>query len=429
MPFRARAQRLRGSNASQVKLHNRSIVIRALLRHGPLSRHALAQLTGLMPSTITYAVAQLGAAHLVADVGKDSSVTNAAGGRQPVLVDVRTDGVLALAVHVAEISLRVGLVNLKGGVECVEMAPLARGTLPEEVVRLTQQLAGRLLARVERSRIVGAGIAAVGLVNPATGNIEYAAYHNWHDVPLATLLASALGLPARLQNATRALALAEHWYGAGRGVDDLIAIVVTEGVGAGIIIGGEMYPGWAGMAGEIGHTVVIEHGPLCACGKRGCLEAVASTQAIARHTREIAGDEHATDLFAGLADDDAPAIAARVLDAAGAGQPEALAIVGDALHHLALAVANLTVVIDPQLVILGGALRPVRDLVVRLIAAAIDEVSLLPAQRHPQVVYTTLEGDPGLIGAATLAFEAFLEHGDLLTAADDGSFEAVGGRR
>ncbi|MGN6813881.1 MAG: ROK family protein, partial [Thermomicrobiales bacterium] len=297
----------------------------------------------------------------------------------------------------------------------------ARGTSPSEVVRLTQQLAGRVLAEVERARIVGAGIAAVGLVNPATGQIEYAAYHNWHDVPLAALLAGELGLPTRLQNATRALALAEHWYGAGRGVDDLIAIVVTEGVGAGIIIGGEMYPGWAGMAGEIGHTVVIEHGPVCACGKRGCLEAVASTQAIARRAREMADADGATGLLAGLAEADAPAIAARVLAAAGAGQSAAQAIVGDALHHLSLAVANLTVVIDPQLVIIGGALRPVRDLVVRLIAEAIDEVSLLPAQRHPQVVYTTLEGDPGLIGAATLAFEDFLDHGDMLTAADDGA--------
>jgi glucokinase len=211
------------------------------------------------------------------------------------------------------------------------------------------------------------------------------------------------------------MALAEHWYGAGRLVDDLISITVTEGVGAGIIIGGRIYTGWSGLAGEIGHTVVVEDGPLCACGKRGCLEAIASTRAIAR--RACALDAARSEPNSA----EEACIAARVLADAGAGQPDALAIVAEPIHHLALAVANLTVVIDPQLVILSGDVLPAADLIVRTIGQAINSISLLPAERRPKVVPAALGAHAGLIGAATLVFERVLDHGDLLRTRGDGA--------
>ena len=409
VPFRGRAQKLRGTNASVVRLHNRSIVIRALLQRGPLSRHTLAHLTGLMPSTITYVVAELTAAGLVRELGPDTSATNAGGGRPPILIDVRMDGVFALAIEFAESFVRVGLVNLKADIPHIETVALLQGTDPHEVVHLAGQLARRALAEADGARLIGVGVAAPGLVNPETGINEFAAYHHWQNVPLAALLATELAIPVHIQNNARAMALAEHWYGAGRLVDDLISITVTEGVGAGIIIGGRIYTGWSGLAGEIGHTVVVEDGPLCACGKRGCLEAIASTRAIARRA-------HAFGAMHGYPTDAAEScIAARILADAAAGQQEARAIVAEPIHHLALAVANLTVVIDPQLVILSGDVLPAADLIVRTIGEAIDAISLLPAERRPKVVPAALGAHAGLIGAATLVFERVLDHGGLLT--------------
>jgi predicted NBD/HSP70 family sugar kinase len=419
MAFHGSARQLRGTNATAVRVHNRSIVIRALLRQGPLSRQALAHLTGLMPSTITYVVAELIAAGLVQELGPDPAAIVRVGGR-PILVDIRQDGACALAIEIGENFVRAGLVDLKAGVRHVGTVALAQGTAPETVAGLVGQLASQARARLGSSWLIGVGVATPGLVHPQTGVNEFAAFHGWHDVPLADLISTAAGAPAHIQNNARAMALAEHWYGAARLVDDLLSITVTEGIGSGIIIGGRVYSGWSGLAGEIGHTVVIENGPLCACGKCGCLEAIASTHAIARRARAAWGTI-APDATRGMAPfpADSPSdaqLARQVLTAAAAGDRAALAIIAEPIHHLALAVANLTVVFDPQLVVLSGDVLPVVHLIVRAINEAIAVVSLLPAERRPQVVPTMLGADAGLIGAATLVFDRVLDHGDLLAA-------------
>ena len=412
--------KLRGSNAASIKVHNRAIVIRALLRYGPLSRQALVQLTGLMPSTITYAVNHLSEARLVREIGKDRSATNTSAGRHPILIDIRTDAALALAICMEETSVCVGLVNLKGGLEMTETLPVRQGIAPTEAVRLAGQLARQLQARVDGGRLIGAGVAAPGLVDPATGVNEYASYHDWHNVPLAAMLADEVGLPICIQNRSRAVALGEHWYGAGRGIDDLIAIVASEVIGAGIIIGGRIHTGRAGRAGEIGHTVVVEGGPLCTCGKHGCLEAVASIRALADVARSVLGAH-----LPGI--DAAPdsIVAARVLAAAAGGQPGARVIVDNALHHLALAVANLTVVLDPELVILSGSLFSAADLGLPAIAGTIDAVSLAPWERRPKVALGMLGPHASLVGAATLVFEQLLERGNLLAVGGVDAVSAV----
>ncbi len=406
--------RLRGSNAARIKVHNRTIVIRALLQYGPLSRQALVQLTGLMPSTITYAVNHLGEAGLVREIGKGRSASGVGGGRNPLLIDIRTDAALALAICLEETAVSVGLVNLKGELELADAVAVAQGITPAEAVDLAGQLAQRVTAQLDRGRLIGAGVAAPGLVDPATGMNEYASYHNWHDVPLAALLGTAVGLPVSIQNRSRAVALGEQWYGAGRGVDDLIAIVASQVIGAGIIVGGRIYHGRAGRAGEIGHTVVVENGPRCTCGKDGCLEAVASIRALASIARLVLGAE-----MPGIGAATDAAVAARVLAAAAAGQPVARGIVDNALHHLGLAVANLTVVLDPELVILSGDLFATDDLGRSAIASAIAAVSLAPRERRPTVAVGLLGPSATLIGAATLVFERLLDSGNLLDVGND----------
>jgi predicted NBD/HSP70 family sugar kinase len=362
-----------------------------------------------MPSTITYAINHLGEAGLVREIGKASSVASAGGGRHPILIDIRTDAALALAICLEETAVSVGLVNLKGELELADAVAVAQGITPAEAVSLAGQLAQRVTAQLDRGRLIGAGVAAPGLVNPITGMNEYASYHGWHDVPLAALLGAAVGLPVSIQNRSRAVALGEQWYGAGRGVDDLIAIVASHVIGAGIIVGGRIHHGRAGRAGEIGHTVVVENGPRCTCGKYGCLEAVSSIRALASIARLVLGAELPG---AGAATD--TAVVAHVLAAATAGQPVARGIVDNALHHLGLAVANLTVVLDPELVILSGGLFATDDLGRSAIASAIDAVSLAPRERRPKVTLGMLGHAASLTGAATLVFERLLDSGNLL---------------
>lgn len=413
----SRANRLRGSNANSIKHHNRAVVVRALLQHGALSRHILTALTNLRPSTITNVVNQLMDADLVEELGPDTSVTNPIGGRYPILVDVRTDGCYALAIQFAPTFVCVASVSLKGQVVYQEHMPVARGSAPEQVTQAIAVLAHRALRAVDRGRVVGAGIAALGLVDPETGINEYVAYHDWHHVPFADWLGEQLHLPITIENGARAMALAEHWYGAGRGVDDLILITVGESVGAGMIIDGQIYRGQAGLAGEIGHTVVVENGPRCDCGKDGCLEAVSSTQAIARLS--LARD-HALRIPGTIVDDGQAgrlAIAEKILSAAATGNPAAVDIVREVVHPLAVAVANLTDVLDPEQVIISGSLLRAGELVLDTIREAVRDRSLVPPERQAHIIRAALGAEVGTIGAATLAFEQFLNHRETLSMA------------
>ncbi len=418
------SNRLRGSNSSTIKQHNRAIVLRALLERGALSRQMIARLTGLTPSTITNVVAQLAAAGLVEEVGKDESVYHAAGGRQPILVDVRAEGALALAVQVEYASVHVGVVNAKGVVEDVRMDAIPTGSGPEEVIQLIIGMVDDVLRMAARERVVGLGIATIGLVNPSTGTIEYVALHDWHNVPLAATLASRFGLPVAIENSARAMALAEHWYGIGRPLHDLIFIDVSVGIGSGIIIDGRVHRGVTGLAGEIGHTLAVEHGLRCVCGNCGCLETVASTVAIVdRFRADTRGalDGNCPQASRRVVDAaEIKRIATHVLVAAAGGDRHAADIVRGVARPLASAIANLVDVVDPQCVIIGGDVLTARDLVLQTIKQTVIAQSLVPTTPPVEIVSATLGPRIGVIGAATLAFEHYLNASDIVLEINEG---------
>jgi glucokinase-like ROK family protein len=402
-----------------MKQHNRAVVVRALLQRGAVPRHKLAQLTNLRPSTITNVVEQLIQIGLLEELAPDTSISNPIGGRYPIPISVRSDGALALAIQFEPTAVAVALVNLKGQLVQRERAAITRGRDPAEVAQLLTTLGRRLLQTVAPSRVLGAGIAAHGLVNPETGINEYAAYHGWRHVPFATWLADALHLPVAIENSARAMALAEHWYGAGREVNDLILLTVGESVGAGILIEGHLYRGQAGLAGEIGHTTVVDNGLQCDCGKYGCLETVASTQAIAR-LAQAHGQAFLTAGTASAADvPDRLALARRTLTAATLGDPQAVEIVREVVRPLAVAVANLADVLDPQLVIIAGEVLLAEELVLAEVRARVTSQSLVPTEWQVPVVRAALGAEVSLIGAATLAFEQFLSSDALSAAVGD----------
>ena len=196
----------------------------------------------------------------------------------------------------------------------------------------------------------------------------------WEVVPLAALLAGDLGLPAKVENDANATALAEHRWGAGIGCRDMAFLTMGTGIGAGLILDGALYRGRNDLAGEIGHAIVVPDGPLCACGKRGCLEALASGTALGRRGRERFGEDALT----------AHDICAR----ARLGDPVALAVVADAAFAMGIALANLLQTLNLERVILGTLAVHAADLLLEPIRAATkaccwpqvwEGVSIIPA--------------------------------------------------
>lgn len=271
-----------------------------------------------------------------------------------------------------------------------------------ETIRVTVAAAGLAL-----SDITAIGLGVPGKVDPARGLGVYSVNVGWHDAPVVAYLSDALGLPCAVENDVGAAALGESHYGAGRGVAALVYLSLGTGIASRLVLDGRLYRGMSGLAGEIGHTVFDPQGPLCKCGARGCLEAIASGPGIAARGQAAVDEWQPTQLVE-MADDVGGAVTTRmVFEAAAAGDALAQGIIQATGATLAEAIQQLIMFFDPQLVVLGGGLTGVGDALAapiytelaRRAAASTTFAEMYAPQR---VRLTALGADGAILGAAAL---------------------------
>ncbi len=265
--------------------------------------------------------------------------------------------------------------------------PQAGGDRTEVVIARLGELAADLRAAYPEVVPGAAGLVVPGIVDPEAGIGVFASNLGWRDAPLRELASERLGLPVAFDHDVRAASWAEHRLGGAREYADSVVLVIGTGIAGALLIGGESYTA-GGYAGEIGHSPIAD-GPVCPCGARGCLEAVASAGAIVRRYREATGIE-----AAGAKD---------VILRASAGDDAAAAIWDSALDALTLSLAQLTAVVAPEAVVIGGGLS-------RAGGALFDELrtrlaARLSFHRLPVLVPAQLSGDAGILGAALRARE------------------------
>jgi len=231
----------------------------------------------------------------------------------------------------------------------------------------------------------------------------------WDEFPIMSLLEERLGAPVRLDNDANAAALGERAYGAGRGLDDLVYITISTGIGGGLIVGGKIVHGVGDGAGEVGHMTVLPDGPPCGCGARGCLEAICSGTSIARRAREKLRAGASSSLSSLGAD----AVTARaVAEAARNGDPLATEVWEETVHYLAVGVGNLFNVLAPEAVILGGGVSTAGEQLFEPLRRSVrGRVKMLPAEKI-SVVQAALGGDSGIYGALILGQSALGARGD-----------------
>ncbi|RMF37957.1 MAG: ROK family protein [Chloroflexi bacterium] len=255
----------------------------------------------------------------------------------------------------------------------------------------------------EDGKVEAVGLAMPGPLDPYRGVvIEAPNLPGWERVPIRDRLQEALGLPVYVGNDANLAALGEHRYGAGRGVDDLVYITVSTGVGGGIILDGRLLLGSGGLAGEIGHMVLEPDGPPCTCGRWGCLEALASGTALGRQARELAARGQAEAILrrAGrLEAIDGVAVG----EAALQGDPVAQELIRRAGYYLGLAITNLMHLLNPARFVLGGGVTQVGDLLFDAIKATVQERTMGPLYwEGVEIVPAGLGDDVGLLGALAL---------------------------
>jgi glucokinase len=295
---------------------------------------------------------------------------------------VNDDGGLALAVDVGGTTIKAELVDRAGTVVASEQRPTPQGNRARDEVA---EVGRKLLAQRPGAPVVGAGVVVPGLVDRAAGIATYSANLGWRDLELVRSLGAEWRLPVRIANDVASGGVAEHRLGAGAGTQDLVFVPIGTGIAASIVSGGHLVTGHRGEIAEIGH-LAVRTGVRCACGRDGCLEAIASAAAIARRYTGLSGN-HVTG-----ADD----VAARLSTDAVARQ-----VWQDAVEALADALAIVSLLVGPALVVIGGGLSRAGEGLLDPLRVALRERTPLV---HPADVTASALGDRGgVIGAALLA--------------------------
>ena len=373
---------------------NRRIALNIIRRFQPMSRAQLARRSGLQRSTVSAIVGQLIAEGWVTEGA--SAVSGR--GRRPRFLHLNVERAGIVAVDLRPVTTRVGLAGLDARF-LMQTAWPTPGTPEGFAAELARTVAS---FRNSHPEIVceGVGVSLPGRVDSA-GRLVFAPNLHWGAVDLRQLLKDALGLPVALENAASACALAELWFG--RQPDDvkhLVAVTVSEGIGVGMLLNGQLIHGRDAMAGEFGHMVLDENGPPCSCGKRGCWEQYASNSAAVRYYLGLLGDG------TGAQGPAVPGPALKftdVLRLADEGDGRAVRTLEHMARHLGVGLAHLVTGLAPQVVIIVGEVTAAWDRVGPIVLDVVKQRTL-PANTTP-IVPTDPATQPRLRGAVTLVVQ------------------------
>ncbi len=365
--------------------HHRVLILRHLHFHGPASRADLARTLGLAPSVITRIVRELTAEGCLVE----TECPRSSLGRRPTLLAFNPDYRTVIGAHIQPGKLECALLNMGGRILARWEAAVDPQPDPKQVFDLLL----KAVVALQRDNTLGLGIAISGLIDIRTGETIFSPVLQWERVNFREIIGQACDLPVHVENDANALAVAELLHGAGRHYRDFLCVMVSDGLGGGIVLGGRLHRGVFGGAGELGHTAIDprEDAPLCRCGERGCLEEFCSKRALNREAQRL-----------GLADWRALGEAAR------AGHKEAEQVFRRFGYFLGLGLKNAVNLLNPEAVIIGGDLMEFADLFLEVAKEVICRHSFPRGRTAPEILLWQVGKEGFLVGAGGLVVEEFL---------------------
>jgi predicted NBD/HSP70 family sugar kinase len=372
---------------------NRRRVLDALRGAGITSRAELARRTGLSRTTVSSLINDLVRDGLVAERIDQDAVPGAQGGRPPVLVSLDRSAGAAVGVDFGKTHVTVAVADLSHTLQAELSSELPGDHHAAEGLDVAAELVETALkeAGVDRSLVLGVGMGLPGPIHADTGTVGSSAIlPGWVGVSAARAMSDRLALPVRVDNDANLGALAEHVWGAGEGVKDMIYLKLATGIGAGLVLDGRLYVGAGGTAGEIGHTIVDEHGLVCRCANRGCLETLASGAAAVDLLRPTLGHDLTL---------------AQLVDLTVEGHPACRRVVGDAGRHVGRAVANLVNLLNPSLIVVGGELAACGDVLLEPLRQECKRHAIRSAAADVDIVAAALGERAHVLGALALVLQ------------------------
>ncbi|MGI8784481.1 MAG: ROK family protein [Acidobacteriota bacterium] len=376
---------------------NEILVLNVVRERQPISRIDIADWTGLEGSTVSKIVSRLLENEFVYEEGV--AAASPSGGRKKRFLHLNPNKAYAVGVDLGLQQSTVALADFRGKI--LRSASVRNDPDPKRTVdALAKGIKKMLQFSPLKDRVEGIGVSLIGLVDPSEGRVRAAESLNWgDDVPFGSMLTKALNLdlPLYFENGARLAALAEIWFGkhTARQPQDLIFLDIGEGIGAGIVIRGQLYHGSLNGAGEFGHISLDPAGPACSCGGRGCLEVFASDRATAERYRELC---RADGLPEAVGEVSMEELVSRGLK----GDPRAIEALRQTARYLGRGLTPVVYSVNPGVIVLGGVITKAWDIIYPEIRRELTSQVNRFFGSNVAIISSTLEYKPSLVGAIAL---------------------------
>jgi glucokinase-like ROK family protein len=394
-----------------VRKMNRAIILQVFRTHPTLSRAGLAIETGLNPSTVSAIICELIQENLI----RETELIQSGIGRPGRLLELNPEGGCALGIEINVDYIEFLVTDFAANVLWRKRQASTPEVGQEEIILQVSNLADQASVFIQerRSRLLGVGVGVPGLVDVSSGLLRLAPNLHWVNVPVRDVLANYFDCPIYVENEANAAALGEYYFGAVRNVKDFIYLSAGIGLGSGIVMGGKLFRGMFGYAGEAGHMTLDINGEICGCGKRGCWETYVGPRAVEqRIQRSLAAGAKSvlSDMVKGnlknIVIDD-------VIQAAQSGDKIATDALDEVAFYLGVGIANLVNLFNVEVIVLGGALNKASPFLLKNVERVVSENTLAPGREHLRIIPSAHGTEACVMGAIALVLDDILRGLDI----------------
>lgn len=391
---------------------NRKSVIDIIRTQSPINKAQIARQTGLSIPTVMKITDEFERNHLIRVNGKGESK----GGKRPELLEMIPHAYYIIGIDVGRSKIMAIIMDMSGNLVVKESIKTGETVPSRQLIERLIHLICRVIhkSNISMKQFMGLGIGMPGLLDTENGTVLFSPDFHWENVELVKPIEERFPIYTILENSNRAMAMGEHWFGAGVESSYFVCLNLGHGIGSAIVQNGEFYKGSCGSSGEIGHITLEKDGPLCSCGNRGCLEALASANAMAEQARKLVRQGKGQGILKLAKGDEENIDAKEIFDAAKEGDAAAVLIVDKAIEYIGIGLANYINLLDPDMLILAGGVTGAGDYLITRLKRVIKARQMKFAGRKVKIRISELGNDAAAIGAASIILKEFIENGAII---------------
>ena len=386
-----------------MKQLNVSAVLKVIRDNGSLSRADVAKITGLTPASVTNITKML----IEDEYLVECKVGQSSGGRPPIMLELNPNARYVIGISIGVWMIDVVITNLSAEIILKKSIEINEERYDydfvfKELVKLINEVIE--CSKIEKEKILGAGVALHGIVNARTGMSIYSPYYGWKEINIKEALENELNLGVYVDNDVRAMALGESWFGITKDISNFVTLNISNGIGAGIIINNKPYYGVDFSAGEIGHIVVEGDGDKCNCGNYGCLETVASNNNITKKAIKLI-KQGTNSVLKELKADINQLTIEDISEAAKLEDELAISIIKEAARYIGIAITNLINILNPTSIVVVGEIFENTFYAIETLNEIVKNRGMKLSSENVRIIKSMLGRDAAVVGATTLVIQ------------------------